>query len=92
MYILLRMSPTDELATKRIFGVITFLITDYLYSCRFNNFPSSYWFILYHRPFNYSRKESESNDVIMQFEEFSNMHNSDGASNATRSNLVYKIV
>ena len=45
-----------------------------------------------HRPFSYSRKESESNDVMMQFEEFSNVHNSDRTSNATRSNLVYKIV
>ena len=44
------------------------------------------------RPFSYSRKESESNDVTMQFEEFSNVHNSDRTSNATRSNLAYKIV
>ena len=44
------------------------------------------------RPFSYSGKESESNDVMMQFEEFSNVHNSDRISNATRSNLAYKIV
>ena len=25
-----RMNPTEELATKRVFGVITLLITDYL--------------------------------------------------------------
>ena len=43
-------------------------------------------------PFSYSGKESESNDVMMQFEEFSNVHNGDRASNATRSNLAYKIV
>ena len=43
-------------------------------------------------PFSYSGKESESNDVMMQFEEFSNVHNSDRTSNATRSNLAYKIV
>ena len=35
------------------------------------------------RPFSYSGKESESNDAMMQFEEFSNVHNSDRASNAT---------
>ena len=44
------------------------------------------------RPFSYSGKESESNDVMMQFEEFSNVHNSDRTSNATRSNLAYKTV
>ena len=44
------------------------------------------------RPFSYSGKESESNDVMMHFEEFSNVHNSDRSSNATRSNLAYKIV
>ena len=33
------------------------------------------------RPFSYSRTESESNDVVMQFEEFSNVHNIDGTSN-----------
>ena len=38
----------------------------------------------YSSPFNYSGKESESNDVIMQFEEFSNVHNSDRASNAAQ--------
>ena len=42
------MNPTDELATKRVFGVITFLITDYLFSRRFNSFLSSYRFILYY--------------------------------------------
>ena len=42
------------------------------------------------RPFNYSKKESESNDVLMQFEELSNVHNSDRRSNATRSNVLYK--
>ena len=43
------------------------------------------------RPYSYARKESESNDVMMQFEEFSNAHNSDRASNATLSSLAYKI-
>ena len=47
---------------------------------------------LVHRPFSYSGKESESNDVMMQFEEFSNVHNSDRTSNSTRSNLAYKTV
>ena len=44
------------------------------------------------RPFSYSGKESQSNDVMMQFEEFSNVHNSDRISNASRSNFAYKIV
>ena len=44
------------------------------------------------RPFSYSGKESKSNDVMIQFVEFSNVHNSDRTSNATRSNLAYKIV
>ena len=34
---------------------------------RFNN----------NRPFSYSRQASESNDIFLQFEEFSNMHNND---------------
>ena len=32
------MSQTDELATKRVFGVITFLMPDNLFSCRFSSF------------------------------------------------------
>ena len=44
------------------------------------------------RPFRYSGKKSKSDDVMMQFEEFSNVHNSDRTSNATRSNLAYEIV
>ena len=44
------------------------------------------------RPFSYSGKESESSDVMMQFEEFSNVHNSDRTSNATRSNLAYNCI
>ena len=38
----LRMNQSDELATKRVFGVITLLTIDYLFSCRFNSFLSSY--------------------------------------------------
>ena len=44
------------------------------------------------RPFSYSEKESQSNDTLLHFVEFSNVHNSDRSSNATRSNLVYKSV
>ena len=44
------------------------------------------------RRFSYSRKASESNDVMMQFEEFSNVHNGVRTSNATQSNLAYKIL
>ena len=47
---------------------------------------------LINRPFSYSGKDSESNDVMVQFEEFSNVHNSGRTSNATRSNLAYKFV
>ena len=44
------------------------------------------------RPFSYSEKESLSNDTSLHFVEFSNVHNSDRSSNATRSSLVYKNV
>ena len=43
-------------------------------------------------PFSYSEKESQSNDTLLHFVEFSNVYNSDRSSNATRSNLVYKNV
>ena len=39
------------------------------------------------RPFSYSEKESQSNDTLLHFVEFSNVHNSDRSSNATRSNF-----
>ena len=42
------------------------------------------------RPFSYSIKESQSNDTLPNSVEFSNMHNSDRSSNATRSSLTYK--
>ena len=35
------------------------------------------------RPFSYSEKESQSNDTLLHFVEFSNVHNSDRSSNAT---------
>ena len=44
------------------------------------------------RPFSVSEKESQWNDNLLQFVEFSNVHNSDRGSNATRSNLMYKNV
>ena len=47
---------------------------------------------VYNRPFSYSEKESQSNDTLLHSVEFSNVHNSDKSSNATRSNLVYKNV
>ena len=49
-------------------------------------------YCMHNRPFSYSGKESESNDVVMQLEEFSNVHNGDRSSNATRSSLAYEIV
>ena len=53
---------------------------------------SSTFFRGNNRPFSYSEKESQSNDTLLHFVEFSNVHNSDRNSNATRSNLVYKTV
>ena len=44
------------------------------------------------RPFSYSEKESQSNDTLLHFVEFSNVHNGDRSSNATQSNLAYKNV
>ena len=34
-------------------------------------------------PFSYSEKESQSNNTLLHFVEFSNVHNSDSFSNAT---------
>ena len=36
------------------------------------------------------RKESESNDILLHFVEYSNVHNSDRRSNATQSNVLHK--
>ena len=47
---------------------------------------------LQNRPFRYSKKESGSNDISLNFVEFSNSHNTDRSSNATQSNVVYKAV
>ena len=44
------------------------------------------------RPFSFSEKESQSNDTLLHFVEFSNMHNGESSSHATQSNLVYKNV
>ena len=46
----------------------------------------------HNRPFSYSEKESQSNDTLLHFVEFSNVHNCERSSNATRSNLAYKNV
>ena len=43
-------------------------------------------------PSGYSEKEFQPNDTLLHFVEFSNVHNSDRSSNATRSKLVYKNV
>ena len=40
----------------------------------------------------YSVKESQSNDILLHFVEFSNKHNCDRSSNATWSNLVSRNV
>ena len=44
------------------------------------------------RPFSYSEKKCESNDISSQFVEFSNMHNGDRSSNAIQSNLAHQNV
>ena len=44
------------------------------------------------RPFSYSENECGSNDISLQFVEFSNVDNCDRSFNATLSNLEYKIV
>ena len=44
------------------------------------------------RPFSYSEKECGSNDISLQFVEFSNVHNCDRSSNAIQSNLANKTV
>ena len=36
----------------------------------------------------YSKKEFESNDILIHFVEFSNVHNSDRISNVTQSNIA----
>ena len=38
------------------------------------------------------KKESQSNDTLLHFVEFSNVHNCDRSSNATRSSFEYKNV
>ena len=43
------------------------------------------------RPFSFYKKQPASKNVMMHFEEFSNVHNKDRSSNATRSSLVYKL-
>ena len=46
--------------------------------------------LVHNRPFSYSEKESQSNDTLLHFVKFLNVHNSGRHSNATQSNLVYK--
>ena len=43
---------------------------------------------LNYKHFSYSGKESESNDILLHYIEFSNVYNSDRSTDATRSNLV----
>ena len=46
---------------------------------------------MYNRSFSYSEKESQSNDTLLHFVEFSNVHNRDISSNATRSTSRIKM-
>ena len=39
--------------------------------------------------FSYSEKESQLNDTLLHFKEYSNEHNCDRSCNITQSNLVY---
>ena len=41
------------------------------------------------RPFSHSENESQSNDTLLHFKEFSNVLNSYRSSDATQSNLFY---
>ena len=49
-------------------------------------------FPVVNRSFSCSEKESELNDILIHLVEFSNLHNRDRSSNATRSNAEYKFV
>ena len=51
---------------------------------------SMHW--LRNRPFSFPEKESRSNDTLLHFVEFSNVHNCDRSSNANRSSLANKNV
>ena len=44
------------------------------------------------KEFSHSTKDSDSNDILMLFVEFSNVDNNDRSSKATQSNLLYKDV
>ena len=55
-------------------------------------FRDSVWVVFPNRPFSYSEKECESNDISLQFVEFSNVHNCDRSSNAIQSKLAHKNV
>ena len=46
----------------------------------------------FNRPFSYSENEYSSNDISLQFVEFSNVDNCDRSFNATLSNLENKLV
>ena len=44
--------------------------------------------VIVYRLLSFSKKESESNDILLHFVEFSSVHNSERSSNATRLNLA----
>ena len=55
-------------------------------------FPTYGSILSLNRPFSYSEKECGWNDISLQFVELSNVHNCDRSSDATQSNVAYKIV
>ena len=83
---------TDNRLGSLLFG---FMILGQLCSCAQRDAVSHFAKPLTsgnNRPFSSSEKESQSNDTLLHFVDFSNVDNCDRSSNATRSNLVYKNV
>ena len=66
--LLTKFVPTDSLIHYFLYFLVIFKLLVYqVASCKFN------------RPFSYSQKESQSNDTLLHFVEFSNVHNSDSS-------------
>ena len=90
--------PTKSKLGQRITEVPFFLLGDEAFALDKNLMkPYPHRSVLsdekvFNRPFSYSESKCGSNDISLQFVEFSNVHNCDRSSNATLSNLAYKIV
>ena len=68
------------------------MLVDFRFGLCFRNLLSHCTSPSANRPFSYSKKESGSNDISLDFVEFSNVHNTDRSSDATQSKLLYKNV